>query len=130
MNTGHDGSISTIHANTTRDALIRLEMMLQMSGLNLPVRAMRQQIGSALDVLVHTARLGDGTRKVIAISEIVGMEGDMIMLQELISYHKDGVDEDGHIVGRFLSTGMRPHFLDQLKASGHDLDLSIFDKAS
>jgi pilus assembly protein CpaF len=105
-------------------------MMLQMSGLNLPVRAMRQQIGSALDVLVHTARLGDGTRKVIAISEIVGMEGDMIMLQELIAYHKDGVDEDGRIVGRFLSTGMRPHFLDQLKASGHDLDLSIFDKAS
>jgi pilus assembly protein CpaF len=128
MNTGHDGSISTVHANSARDALIRLEMMLQMSGLNLPIRAMRQQIGSALNVLVHTARLGDGSRKLTGISEIVGMEGDMIMLQELYLFSRDGMGADGRIAGTFRSTGIRPRFIDQLKASGHELDLRLFDQ--
>jgi len=127
MNTGHDGSISTIHANTARDSLTRLEMMLQMAGLSLPMRAMRQQIASALDVIVHTGRLGDGTRKVLGVSEVVGMEGDAIQLQELFVYERRGNMEDGKIVGDFVSTGIRPNFLNRLKASSHDVDLSVFD---
>jgi pilus assembly protein CpaF len=127
MNTGHDGSISTVHANTARDSLTRLEMMLQMAGLTLPMRAMRQQIASALDVIVHTGRLGDGTRKVLGVSEVVGMEGDAIQLQELFMYERRGMGEDGKIIGEFVSTGIRPNFLNRLKASSHDVDLSVFD---
>jgi len=127
MNTGHDGSISTIHANSARDSLTRLEMMMQMSGFNLATRAMRQQIGSALNVVVHTARMSDGTRKVVGVSEVVGMEGDTIMLQELFTYQREGVDTEGKIVGRFGSTGIRPSFADRLKASSHEIDLDAFD---
>ena len=122
MNTGHDGSISTIHCNSARDSLNRLEMMMQMAGFDLPIRAMRQQISLALDVIVHTARLGDGSRKITGISEVVGMEGDAIMLQELFAFHRDGVDKDGKVVGRFLSTGIRPHFAEHMKYSGHEID--------
>ena len=127
MNTGHDGSISTIHANSARDSLTRLEMMMQMSGFNLATRAMRQQIGSALNVVVHTARMSDGTRKVVGVSEVVGMEGDTIMLQELFTYQREGVDTEGKIVGHFGSTGIRPSFADRLKASSHEIDLDAFD---
>jgi pilus assembly protein CpaF len=127
MNTGHDGSISTIHANTARDSLTRLEMMLQMAGLSLPMRAMRQQIASALDVIVHTGRLSDGTRKVLGVSEVVGMEGDAIQLQELFVYERRSTAEDGKIIGDFVSTGIRPSFLNKLKASSHDVDLSVFE---
>ncbi|TMA70556.1 MAG: CpaF family protein [Deltaproteobacteria bacterium] len=127
MNTGHDGSISTIHANSARDSLTRLEMMMQMSGFNLATRAMRQQIGSALNVVVHTARMSDGTRKVVGVSEVVGMEGDTIMLQALFTYQREGVDTEGKIVGRFGSTGIRPSFADRLKASSHEIDLDAFD---
>jgi pilus assembly protein CpaF len=127
MNTGHDGSISTVHANTARDSLTRIEMMLQMAGLSLPMRAMRQQIASALDVIVHTGRLSDGTRKVLGVSEVVGMEGDAIQLQELFLYERRGVDEDGKIIGEFVSSGIRPSFLNKLKASSHDVDLSVFE---
>lgn len=127
MNTGHDGSISTVHANSARDSLNRLEMMMQMAGLSLATRAMRQQLSSALNVIVHTARLSDGTRKVTGISEIVGMEGDTIMMQELFTYQRDGVDAEGKFIGRFLSTGIRPRFADQLKASSHDVDSGVFD---
>jgi pilus assembly protein CpaF len=127
MNTGHDGSISTIHANSARDALNRLEMMIQMSGLTLPMRAMRQQIGSALNIIVHTARLGDGGRKVMSISEIAGIEGDTIMMQDLFVFHRDGISDDGRIVGRFLPTGIRPRFVEHLKASSHEIDLSALD---
>ena len=127
MNTGHDGSISTIHANTPRDSISRLEMMMQMSGFNLPTRAMRQQISSALDLIVSTARLTDGSRKVISISEVAGMEGDTIMLQELFAYQREGVDEQGNITGRFVATGIRPRFAEKVKASSHDIDPRIFD---
>ena len=127
MNTGHDGSISTLHANTPRDALGRLEMMLQMSGLTLAMRAMRQQIASALDVIVQTARLADGRRKTISITEIVGMEGDSIQMQEIFTFDREGVGEGGKIVGRFRPTGLRPTFLSKLKSSSHEVDTSVFD---
>jgi pilus assembly protein CpaF len=123
MNTGHDGSISTVHANSARDSLSRLEMMMQMSGFDIPVKAMRQQISGALDAIVHTARMTDGSRKVTGLSEVVGMEGDTIMLQELFSFQREGKDADGRIVGRFVSTGIRPAFADRLKHSGGDVDL-------
>jgi pilus assembly protein CpaF len=125
MNTGHDGSISTVHANSARDSLQRLEMMMQMSGFDIPVKAMRQQISSALDVIVHTARLADGSRKVVGISEVVGMEGDTIMLQELFVFQREGKDADGNIIGRYMSTGIRPHFADQLKHSGGEIDAGV-----
>jgi pilus assembly protein CpaF len=122
MNTGHDGSISTIHANSARDSLNRLEMMMQMSGFNIPTRAMRQQISLAIDVIVQTARLGDGSRKVTAIAEVVGMEGEIITTQDLFLFHRDGVDSRGRVIGQFMPTGIRPKFTDQLKASSHDID--------
>jgi pilus assembly protein CpaF len=127
MNTGHDGSISTIHANSARDSLNRLEMMMQMAGFNLPTRAMRQQISLALDVVIHTARFGDGTRKVTSISEVVGMESDTIAIQDLFVYHREGVDAEGRLTGRFVSTGIRPRFADQLKTSSHDIDDGVFE---
>jgi pilus assembly protein CpaF len=122
MNTGHDGSISTVHANSARDSLNRLEMMMQMSGFDIPLKAMRQQISAALDAVVHTARLADGSRKLLGISEVVGMEGDTIMLQELFAFTREGKDGDGNIIGRFVSTGIRPHFADRLKHSGGEVD--------
>jgi pilus assembly protein CpaF len=127
MNTGHDGSISTIHANSARDSLHRLEMMMMMSGFELPPRAMRQQISSALNVIVHTARLADGTRKVATVTEVCGMEGDAIMFQDLFTFHRETVDGDGRIIGQFLPTGIRPRFADQLKTSSHLIDPAVFD---
>jgi pilus assembly protein CpaF len=127
MNTGHDGSISTVHANSARDSVTRLEMMLQMSGITIPVRAMRQQISSAIDVIIHTARLSDGTRKVTSVSEIAGMEGDTIMFQEIFTFQRDGVDADGMINGRFAATGIRPRFGDRLKSSSYDIDPKVFE---
>jgi pilus assembly protein CpaF len=127
MNTGHDGSISTIHANSARDSLNRLEMMIQMAGFELPIKAMRQQISLALDIIVQTSRMSDGTRKVINVSEVVGMEGDTIMLQELFTFERTGVDAEGRIAGRFLSTGIRPRFADQMKFSGHEIDAKAFE---
>ena len=123
MNTGHDGSISTIHANSARDALQRLEMMIQLSGVAVPMKAMRQQISSALNLVVHTARLAEGARKVISISELAGMEGDTIMLQDLFVYRRDHGSTEGH----FVSTGIRPLFLEHLKASSHEIDPSVLD---
>jgi pilus assembly protein CpaF len=122
MNTGHDGSISTIHSNSARDSLNRLEMMMQMSGFELPIRAMRQQIALALDVIVQTGRMSDGTRKVTAVNEVVGIEGDTIALQDLFTFERDGLDAAGKIVGRFVSSGVRPRFADRVKMSGHEFD--------
>jgi pilus assembly protein CpaF len=127
MNTGHDGSISTVHANSPRDSLARLEMMMQMSGFNLPVRAMRQQISLALDAIVHTARMADGSRRVTAISEVVGMEGDTIMLQDLFVFDSDGIGPDGRVQGKIRPTGIRPRFADQIKHSGRDIDPAVFE---
>ena len=126
MNTGHDGSLTTLHANTPRDALSRLETMISMANLNLPERAMRQQIASAIDVVIQASRLPDGSRKLIAISEIVGMEGDVITMQDIFVYERNGLDEDGRVRGRFRSTGIRPRFADRLQAHGIHLPATLF----
>lgn len=118
MNTGHDGSLTTAHANSPRELMSRLETMVLMSGMELPVRAIREQIHSALDIVVHQQRLRDGSRKVVNITEVVGMEGDTITLQDLFVYKMDGVDNFGKIKGSFVSTGIRPKFLEKLTASG------------
>jgi len=127
MNTGHDGSISTIHANSARDSVNRLEMMMQMAGFNLPTRAMRQQIALAIDIVIQTARFSDGTRKVTSIYEVTGMEGDTINMQELFTFRREGVDPDGNILGTFMSTGIRPRFADSIKASSHAIDPAVFE---
>jgi len=121
MNTGHDGSLTTIHANTTRDALARLETMIQMTGMRLSDRAMRQQIASALNVVIQVARLTDGTRRVVSISEITGMEGETIAMQEIFQFERTGVDGSGHVLGRFRHTGIRPRFSERLAQYGMQL---------
>jgi pilus assembly protein CpaF len=118
MNTGHDGSLTTAHANSPRELMSRLETMVLMSGMDLPVRAIREQIHSALDIVVQQQRLRDGSRKVINITEVVGMEGDTITLQDLFTYKIEGVDSFGRIKGKFISTGIRPKFLEKFAAGG------------
>jgi pilus assembly protein CpaF len=114
MNTGHDGSLTTIHANTPRDALARLETMIQMTGMRLSDRAMRQQVASAINLVVQVARLSDGSRRVTSISEITGMEGETITMQEIFQYERTGVDKEGQVIGRFRPTGIRPRFAERL----------------
>src|SRR5687768_9408312 len=128
MNTGHDGSLTTIHANTPRDALARLETMIQMTGMRLSDRAMRQQIASAINMVVQVARLSDGTRRVTSISEITGMEGDTITMQEVFTYERKGLDKDGRVIGRFKPTGVRPRFAERLKVYGMQLPRSFFEE--
>jgi pilus assembly protein CpaF len=126
MNTGHDGSLTTLHANTPRDALSRLETMISMANLELPERAMRQQIASAINVVVQVSRLSDGTRKLMQVSEIVGMEGDIITMQDIFVYEREGVAENDKVLGRFRATGIRPRFSDRLKSYGIDLSSLLF----
>ncbi len=127
MNTGHDGSICTVHANTPRDSLARLETMVLMAGLELPVRAIREQVASALDLIVHQARFKDGTRRITHVTEVVGMEGDTITLQDLFLHdHRMGFDADGHAMGTLKSTGLRPKFLERLTDSGVVVDPTLF----
>jgi pilus assembly protein CpaF len=121
MNTGHDGSLTTIHANTPRDALSRLETMIQMTGMRLSDRAMRQQIASAVDMVIQVARLTDGTRRITSISEITGMEVDTIMMQEIFRFERTGVDPAGKVTGQFRTTGIRPRFAERLKQYGMQL---------
>jgi pilus assembly protein CpaF len=128
MNTGHDGSLTTIHANTPRDALARLETMIQMTGMRLSDRAMRQQVASALDLVVQVARLSDGSRRVTSISEITGMEGETITMQEIFMYERTGVDKEGQVIGRFRPTGIRPRFAERLKACGLQLPRIFFEE--
>jgi pilus assembly protein CpaF len=128
MNTGHDGSLTTVHANTPRDALARLETMIQMTGMRLSDRAMRQQVASALDLVVQVARLSDGTRRITAISEITGMEGETITMQEIFQFERTGVDAQGGVVGRFRPTGIRPRFAERLKAAGLQLPRVFFEE--
>ena len=129
MNTGHDGSLTTIHANTPRDALARLETMIQMTGMRLSDRAMRQQIASAIDLVVQVARLSDGTRRLTSISEITGMEGETITMQEIFQFERTGVDASGQVIGRFRPTGIRPRFAERLKACGLQLPRVFFEEA-
>jgi len=128
MNTGHDGSLTTVHANTPRDALSRLETMIQMTGMRLSERAMRQQIASAIDVVLQVARLSDGTRRVTAISEITGMEGETITMQEVFMYERTGINAQGEVIGRFRPTGIRPRFAERLKACGLQLPRIFFEE--
>ena len=126
MNTGHDGSLTTVHANTPRDALNRLATMVAMANLNLPEKAVRQQIANGIQVVLQVSRLPDGTRKVVSISEVVGMEGDVITMQELFQYERQGVGEDGKVLGRFRPTGVRPKFTEVLQQRGIELPGSLF----
>jgi pilus assembly protein CpaF len=126
MNTGHDGSLTTLHANTPRDALARLETMISMAGLNLPTKGMRQQIASAINVLIQVERLSDGQRKIVNVSEITGMEGDIITMQDIFVFEREGVDEAGNVIGSFKATGIRPRFTDRMLAYGVELPVSLF----
>ena len=128
MNTGHDGSLTTIHANTPRDALSRLETMIQMTGMRLSERAMRQQVASANDLVLQVARQSDGTRRVTSISEITGMEGDTITMQEVFQYERTGITAQGEVIGRFRPTGIRPRFAERLKACGLQLPRVFFEE--
>jgi pilus assembly protein CpaF len=127
MNTGHDGSLTTIHANSPRDALSRLETMVAMSNLNLPETAIRRQIAAALDVVVQMSRMSDGTRKIVNISEITGMEGDMVTMQDIFAFRKRGIREDGEVLGDFQPTGIRPRFTERLLVSGIQLPSTMFN---
>jgi pilus assembly protein CpaF len=127
MNTGHDGSLTTIHANTPRDALSRVETMIAMGNINLPEKAMRQQIASAIQVVVQQTRLADGSRKVTSISEITGMEGEVITMQEIFVFEKMGMTQDGKVMGRFRATGVRPKCAERLKAAGIHLPPDMFE---
>jgi len=126
MNTGHDGSLTTAHANTPRDALSRLETMVLMAGMELPVRAIRTQVSSAIDLILQQSRIRDGSRKITYISEVQGMEGDTIILQDLFQYVQDYIDEHGKSVGHFEATGLQPNFMDKFKINGVEVPLSIF----
>ncbi|MBK9240204.1 MAG: CpaF family protein [Acidobacteria bacterium] len=127
MNTGHDGSLTTIHANSPRDALYRLDTMVAMASLNLPDKGVRQQVASAINLVVHLARMSDGTRKVVCVSEITGMEGDMVSMQDIFLFEKLGVDPNGKVKGRFVATGIRPKSADRLAVSGVPLPARLFE---
>jgi pilus assembly protein CpaF len=127
MNTGHDGSLTTVHANTPRDALTRIETMIAMGSTRLPERGMRQQISSAIQIVVQQTRLSDGSRKVTSISEITGMEGDIVTMQEIFLFEKMGITQDGKVIGRFRATGVRPRVCERLKASGIHLPADMFE---
>jgi pilus assembly protein CpaF len=126
MNTGHEGSLTTIHANSPRDSLTRLESMIMMTGINLPETAMRFMISSALDLIIQESRLTDGTRKITSISEVVGMEGDVITLQDIFVFEKMGIDKNGKVLGRYRATGIRPKFADRLEVAGIEVPEDLF----
>ena len=127
MNTGHDGSLTTIHANTPRDALGRLETMVAMANLNLPESAIRRQIAAAIDVVVQVSRMSDGTRKVVSIAEITGMEGNIVTMQDIFMYRKRGIRDTGEVLGDFIATGVRPKFAERLLVTGIHLPASLFE---
>ena len=127
MNTGHDGSLTTVHANSPRDALYRLDTMVAMANLNIPERAIRQQIASAINLIVQVSRLSDGTRKVTGISEVTGMEGEVITMQEIFGFERAGIGPGGKVLGRFRATGIRPRCHERLAASGLHLPMDLFD---
>jgi pilus assembly protein CpaF len=128
MNTGHEGSLTTIHANDTRDALSRLEMMVGMAGFDLPIWIIRRQIASAIHIVVQVARLPGGARKVVKISEITGMEGEVTSMQDLFTYKQTGVDDDGVAQGYFCTTGIRPKCLERLMVAGAPVPVELFER--
>jgi len=129
MNTGHEGSLTTVHANTPRDAVSRLEVMVSLANANMQMVSIRQQIASAIHVLVQAARLSDGTRRVVSITEVTGMEGDMVTLQDIFVFEKRGVSAEGKVLGRFCATGIRPKFSEKLLAAGIQLPGELFDES-
>ena len=127
MNTGHDGSLTTCHANSPRDALSRLESMVLMSGMELPTSAIREQVASAIDLIVQQTRLLDGSRKIVRISEVTGREGDQILMQDIFTFEQTGISKDGKVEGYHTATGNIPAFVDELRKSGRlSLDMSVF----
>ncbi len=126
MNTGHDGSMTTVHANTPRDALSRIEQMIGMSGIDVSPKAARSQIASALNVVVQVERMSDGRRRLVSLSEITGMEGEIITMQEIFRFRRTGLDDDGHVLGIFEATGVRPRFIEQVEAHGFSLPSDLF----
>jgi pilus assembly protein CpaF len=126
MNTGHDGSLATIHANSPRDALTRLETMVAMAGLNIPDKAIRHQVASAIHVVIQLARLSDGTRKMMNLYEIIGMEGETITMQEIFTFEMMGVTEERRVKGHFAASGIRPKFMKRLDAMGIKLPSQVF----
>lgn len=127
MNTGHDGSLTTVHSNSARDCIRRLETLVMMAGYDLPQRAIREQIASAVDVIIQVSRLSDGSRRILSITEIVGMEGEVVLLQDIFQFEQTGIDENGKFQGSLKYTGIRPKFIERLIAHGADLDMSIFE---
>jgi len=127
MNTGHDGSLTTVHANSPRDAIARMETMAMMANLNLPEKAVRRQIASAVSLVIQIARFNDGTRRVTHLNEITGMEDDVISMQDVFVFEKHGVGQDGKVLGTFSPTGIRPKFAEKLKASGISVPASMFE---
>jgi len=123
MNTGHDGSLTTLHANSPRDALSRLETMVLMAGYELPVRAIREQIAGAVDMVIHLARMRDGSRKLSSITEIVGLEGSVVTMQEIVRYDQRGLDKDNKVCGSFVFTGVQPHCLQRFAQYGISYDV-------
>ncbi len=128
MNTGHDGSLTTVHANSTRDAVQRVETMVMMAGFELPLRAIRQQFASAIDLIVQAQRLTGGPRKITTITEVQGMEGDVITMQDIFAFEQKGITEEGKAHGQFVATGIRPSFLDRLNVAGINIDTAIFER--
>jgi pilus assembly protein CpaF len=127
MNTGHDGSMTTIHANSARDGVSRLENMIAMAGIEMPLKAVRSQISSAVNLIVQASRLQDGSRRMTSITEITGMEGDVISMQEVFRYQRVGLTPENKIIGHFTATGVRSHFSERFKMWGYDLPASIFE---
>ena len=127
MNTGHDGSLTTVHANSPRDVISRLETMVLMSGMDLPSRAIREQIASAVDIIIQEARLSDGTRKVTAITEVTGLEGSQIVMQDIFAFRQTGVDSRGRVLGELRATGAVPTWYEQLAGRGIGCDIAMFD---
>ena len=128
MNTGHDGSLTTVHANAPRDAISRLEVMVSLANANMQLVSIRQQIASAVHILVQAARLSDGSRRVVAITEVTGMEGEIVTLQDLFVFERRGLDPDGKVVGRFAATGIRPKFYEKLLSAGIRLRSDLFEE--
>jgi pilus assembly protein CpaF len=127
MNTGHDGSLTTVHANSPRDALARIENMVAMAGIDLPARAVRSQIASAIDVVIQLERMEDGVRRLVSLQEIQGMEGDIITMSEIFRFEREGIDKHGKVIGRFMATGLVPHFHDHLRRRGVELDMRLYE---
>jgi pilus assembly protein CpaF len=126
MNTGHDGSLTTVHANSPRDATTRLETLVLMSGFDLPLRMVRQQIASAIDLFVQQTRFSDGSRKISYITEVAGMEGDMVTMTDIFKFEQTGTSPEGNVLGHLKATGLRPIFMTRLQAAGYDLGSSTF----